>query len=221
MDKFKFGKLVIERYVVGSIEENTYLIYEEGGKEAIVVDPGEKCPELAEKLKELDFQDILLFITHGHGDHIGGVNFIRRHFPKAKVAVSKEDSPMLKDSHLNLSDFMGEEISVKEADIIIKEGDRFKVGSQEGVCAHIPGHTRGGMVLIFDNAVFAGDSLFRDNVGRSDLPGGNHKDLVNGIKTKILTLSDRVVFPGHGEETSVEYEKKCNPYLSEKAFFDY
>ena len=221
MKAYNFNNMHVERYVVGPIEENIYLVYEDGAKDAILIDPGYDCSELAERLKELNFEKITIFITHGHSDHIQGLEYFRKMFPNAKTAVSHEDSKMLVDSHENLSDFMGDPVVCQEAEIIIKQGDTFKTGSRMGIAAHIPGHTPGGMVLIFDEAVFSGDSLFRESVGRSDFPNGDGAALIKNIKSKLMTLTDRPVFPGHGPETSIDHEKHHNPFLSDEAFFGY
>ena len=221
MKTFKVNNLVAERYIVGPIQENTYLVYEENAKEALLIDPGSKSEEIAARIKELNFEKLTIFLTHGHGDHIAGVEFFRSNFPNAKLAISIEDSALLNDPEENLSFFINESVTIKPAEITIKEGDTFKTGSHIGIARHVPGHTRGGMVLIFDEMVFSGDTLFCESVGRSDFPGGNGLALVNSIKSKILTLSDRIVLPGHGPETSVQREKTKNPFLNEDAFWGF
>jgi glyoxylase-like metal-dependent hydrolase (beta-lactamase superfamily II) len=213
MKTFKVNNLVTERYIVGPLDENTYLVYEENAKEALLIDPGSNSEEIAERIKELNFEKLTIFLTHGHGDHIAGVEFFRSNFPNAKLAISIEDAPLLQDPDENLSFFINESITIKPAEITIKEGDTFKTGSHIGIARHVPGHTRGGMVLIFDEMVFSGDTLFCESVGRSDFPGGDGKALVDSIKSKILTLTDRIVLPGHGPETTVQREKSINIFF--------
>lgn len=221
MKTFKENNLVAERYIVGPIEENTYLVYEENAKEALLIDPGSKSEDIVNRIKELNFEKLIIFLTHGHGDHIAGVEFFRSNFPNAKVAISIEDSGLLNDPDENLSFYINESITIKPAEITIKEGDTFKTGSHMGIARHVPGHTRGGMVLIFDEMVFSGDTLFCEGIGRSDFPGGNATALTQAIKSKILSLSDRIVLPGHGPETSVEREKTRNPFFNEDAFWGF
>lgn len=213
MKQFSFGNLIVERYTVGPLEENTYLAYEKGGKEAILVDPGSDSEEIAKSISNLLVDKLVIFVTHGHADHIAGLEFFRKKFPFAKVAVSQEDSSMLTDSYLNLSDFIIGSFVCKKADMILKQGDTLNICSHVGTVSHIPGHTQGGLALIFDEFVFSGDSLFCEGVGRSDLPGGDGKTLVASVKSKLLTLTDRTVFPGHGFETSISHEKRHNPYI--------
>ncbi len=220
MKIFKENNLIAERYILGPIQVNTYLVYEENAKDAILVDPGSKSEELSKRIKELNFDKITIFLTHGHGDHIAGVEYIRSLFPNAKVAISIEDSGLLSDPEENLSYFIDEEVTIKQAEITIKDGDTFKTGSHIGIARHVPGHTRGGMALIFDEMLFSGDTLFCESVGRSDFPGGNGIILVKAIKEKLLTLTDRIVLPGHGPETTIDREKNENPFLNEDAFWE-
>ena len=220
MKTFKVNNLIAERYIVGPIDENTYLVYEENAKEALLIDPGSNTQEIVDRIKELNFEKLIIFLTHGHGDHIAGVEFFRSNFPNAKLAISIEDAPLLQDPDENLSFFINESVTIKPAEITIKDGDTFKTGSHMGIARHVPGHTRGGMVLIFDEMLFSGDTLFCDSIGRSDFPGGDGKALINSIKNKILTLSDRIVLPGHGQNTSIQREKRVNPFFSNDAFFD-
>lgn len=218
MKTFKVNNLVAERYMLGSIQVNTYLVYEENAKEAILIDPGSKSEELVERINELNFDKITIFLTHGHGDHIAGVEYFRRHFPFIKLAVSIEDAYMLSNPEENLSVYIDEAVTIREAEITIKEGDTFKTGSHIGVARHIPGHTKGGMALIFDEIVFSGDTLFHESVGRTDFPGGDSEQLIKSIESKLLNLSDRLVLPGHGRETSIKHEIDDNPFVSGDSF---
>lgn len=213
MVSFNSGNLVCERFILGPLEVNTYIVYEKGARQGILIDPAEDSQTVASRLKELDFAELTIFITHGHADHICGIEFFRRQFPFCKVAVSGDDAAMLPDATLNLSMYLGEPVSVKPADKLLKHGDQLNTGSQSGTLAAIPGHTPGGLILIFPGMIFSGDTLFAGSVGRSDFPGGNGHDLINGIKAQIFSLSDRQVFPGHGPETSVEEEKNDNPFF--------
>lgn len=218
MSTFNSGRIVCEIFQLGSLEVNTYLVYEKNSDQAILIDPAEDSSIILNRLKELNFKDLTLFITHGHADHIAGIEFFKRQFPQAKTAISAADAPMLGDPDLNLSSFLGDELVAGKADLILKEGDILKTGNQAGTILEIPGHTPGGLALVFPEMVFSGDTLFAGSVGRSDFPGGNGKLLVNGIREKIFSLSDRKVFPGHGPESTIDVEKKTNPFFA--AFFN-
>ncbi len=210
---FTSGNLVCERFVLGALEVNTYIVYEKNAREGILIDPAEDSQTVANRLKELDFAELTIFITHGHADHICGIEFFRKEFPFCKVAVSSDDAAMLPDAALNLSMYLGEPVSVNTADRFLKHGDQLKTGAQTGTLASIPGHTPGGLILIFPGMIFSGDTLFAGSVGRSDFPGGSSEDLISGIKEQIFSLSDRQVFPGHGPETTVQDEKNDNPFF--------
>ena len=213
MVTFTSDSLVCERYILGPLEVNTYLVYEKGSKEAILIDPADESQTLANRISELDFAVLTIFLTHGHADHLQGVEYFRSRFPFAKVAISAADAPMLLDPALNLSVFLGGPIVLRPADQILKENDTIKTGAHEGLLKSVSGHTTGGMILIFPGLVFCGDTLFAGSVGRSDFPGGNAKDLTKDISGKIFSLSDRIVFPGHGPETSISEEKNSNPFF--------
>ncbi len=213
MAVFKSGSLICERFILGDLAVNTYLVYEEGKSEALLVDPGDDSQELLNRIKELNIAHLNIFLTHGHADHIKGVTFIKKSFPRAKVIITPEDAPMLTDAVKNMSAvIMSEPFECCEADSYVQDGDTIKLGDHVGVVRTIPGHTKGGAALVFDEMIFSGDTLFADSVGRSDFPGGNFSALINNIKEKLLTLSDRLVFPGHGSQTSIEHEKN-NPYF--------
>jgi glyoxylase-like metal-dependent hydrolase (beta-lactamase superfamily II) len=211
MISFKRDNLICERFILGALQVNTYLLYESGSRQALLIDPAEDSATLLNRVKELDFSDVTIFLTHGHADHIAGVDFFRHQIKGCKVAVSRVDAPMLRDPELNLSNWLGEPISLAPAEIILADNDSFGPG---GKLAAIPGHTPGGLALIFPGMVFSGDTLFAGSIGRSDFPGGDGKELIEGIKNRLFSLSDRYVFPGHGPETTIAEEKAENPFFS-------
>lgn len=212
MVTFKSHNLVCERFILGPLQVNTYLVYESGSDKALLIDPAEESPTLLDRIKELGFSETTIFLTHGHADHLAGVDYFRTQLSCCKVAISQEDAPMLGDPDLNLSSYIGDMIALEDAEIILNDGDHL---GAEGKIAAVPGHTPGGLILIFPGMVFSGDTLFAGSIGRSDFPGGDSKQLIKAIKDKIFTLSDRYVFPGHGPETRITEEKAENPFFSD------
>lgn len=209
----RYGKLAVECLTVGMLEVNCYLVYHTGSKAGIVVDPGEEGERILSRVKQADLKIETIVLTHGHGDHIGAVDYLRKNLP-AKVAIGSEDAPMLSDPAQNLSLELGLAINTDSPEIVLSEGDRVEVGDIALKVVHTPGHTAGGISLVGEGFVIGGDLVFAGSIGRVDLPGGDYGTILSSIKEKILPLGDEyVIFPGHGPATSVAQEKLFNPFL--------
>lgn len=198
---------------VGSIEANCYLIYDETSNEALIIDPGAQGQLIMNKVDELGLKVKYIVNTHGHGDHIGANQYVKD-TTGAVLLVHEEDGPMLTDPGKNLSSMMGLSINKPTPDRLLQEGDSIQVGSLSFTFIHTPGHTPGGICMIGHGVCFSGDTLFDGSVGRSDFPGGSHDQLINSIKNKLLTLPmTTMVYPGHGNPTTIGREMKSNPFL--------
>ncbi|MGI6588916.1 MAG: MBL fold metallo-hydrolase [Peptococcia bacterium] len=200
---------------VGTIEANCYLVSDAHTKEALVIDPGAEGEKIQKKIKELKLKVKYIVNTHGHLDHIGANRYLKE-ANDALLCIHKADSPMLTDPQKNISAYLlGEEINGPAADRYLQDGDILQVG---GLCfevLHTPGHTLGGICLVGHGVCFSGDTLFAGSIGRTDLPGGSFKEIINSVKTKLFVLADEiVVYPGHGSQTSIGYEKSTNPYFT-------
>lgn len=203
-----FKKLQTGVYAV-----NCYILADPSTKDAVVVDPGGDLEDILSVISKEDLKVHYILLTHGHGDHIGALVDLRQ-ITGAKVAIHKKDGDMLADPGKNLSrQTSGKEIAVT-ADILLEEGNTIDFGGKTLTVIHTPGHTQGGACFRCEDFVITGDTLFRASVGRSDLHGGNHDQLVKSIKTKLFTLPDSTeVYPGHGAASTIAYEKKANPYV--------
>ncbi len=199
----------------GALGVNTYLAVDEATKEGFIVDPGGHNPQLTQKVKDEDIDIRYIILTHGHADHICGVNDHLGDFPNAKVVAYEGEKAMLGDARMNQSAMFGTPQTV-DADIWVKDGDELTVGNATLQFFHTPGHTPGGMCIYIasEHVLFSGDTLFCQSIGRTDFPGGSFKDLADAIHTKLFVLpDDTTVLPGHMGATTIGYEKGHNPFV--------
>ncbi len=199
----------------GALGVNTYLVVDESTKEGFIVDPGGYNPKLTKKVSDEGIAIKYIVLTHGHADHISGVNEHLDDFPDAKVVVHTNEKPMLEDPRENQSLMFGSAQTVK-GDIFVNDGDELEVGNLRLKFIFTPGHTPGGMCIYVESedVLFSGDTLFRQSIGRTDFPGGSFRDLADAVHTKLFILPDQtVVLPGHMGQTSIGFEKENNPFV--------
>lgn len=199
----------------GALQANTYLAVDEKTNEGFIVDPGGYNKVLTKEVRDNDVKIKYIILTHGHSDHICGVNEHKAEFPDAKIVAYKDEEAMLENPNLNQSPGFGVPYSTK-ADILVSDGDELKVGDVTLKFIHTPGHTEGGMCIYVEEAkaLFSGDTLFRQSIGRTDFPGGSYKEIMDSIRKKLFLLPDDTnVFPGHMGTTSIGYEKENNPFV--------
>lgn len=208
------GKLKIGRIVMGVCQTNCYFVYEEGSSQVMLFDPADKGGYIYNGLKEKGFSVAAILLTHGHFDHIWGVEELKE-LSGAKVYAYEGEKDLCEDASLNMSKGAGRACTVK-ADQYVKDGEEI---SEAGITCRLiatPGHTKGSCCYYFeaDKILISGDTLFQESVGRTDLPTGSMGTLVRSVKEKLFLLPEDVkVYPGHGEETTIEYEKKYNPFV--------
>ena len=219
--------MIIEKFVLTPFQQNTRVVVCEKTRTAICIDPGESSPEITDFLQKNDFKLQAIALTHAHLDHIGGVSALFRNFPKADILLHKADEELyygLPEQPL----FMGvprSQLKTLGLDYEIppkltrnwQDGEIYAVGSLRFEILHCPGHSRGHVIFAekTERKVFVGDCLFEGSIGRTDLPGGSSEQLINSINRRILTLSDDfTVYTGHGNETTIRFEKATNPFLT-------
>ena len=205
--------MIVKQFVEGFIANNNYLLIDEDSKEAALIDCTDYISELGAVLKEYDAKLKYILLTHGHFDHIMGVPKIKQEFG-TKVYLHKDDKELVDKSDEFMISVGMQPFEHPEIDKYIDENEEIYLGKNKIQVIHLPGHTQGGVGYLVDGMLFAGDSIFLESVGRTDLPGGNHKQLIESIKNKIFSLDgDTILYVGHGTNTTVEHEKKYNEFV--------
>ena len=217
--------MIVKTYVVPPIDNNNYLIIDEETKEAALIDCSsleiwDKVPKglgkaeistIGENRGEIENVNLkYILLTHGHFDHISGI----RPNNEIPVYVHSDDLDLINEVNSYLPMMGMPEITIPKIDKTVKDGDVIKLGNYEIKVIHTAGHTRGGVCYYVDGKLFSGDTIFRESVGRCDLPGGDFDELVENIETKIFNLpKETQIYPGHGKSTTVGWEKEHNYFM--------
>jgi len=207
--------MIHEILPVGMLQCNCSIFGDEESREAVVVDPGDEISRILAILAKHRLRVKAIVITHAHIDHIGGAQKLKA-ATDAPVYMNASDQELY--DHLDVqAGWLGMSTPDKtEIDVAAREGDSLALGPAEFHILQTPGHTQGSISLWIpaENKVIAGDTLFLDSIGRTDLPGGNHEQILRSIHQKLMTLpDDAVVLPGHGPNTTIGREKERNPFL--------
>ncbi len=195
------GKLQIEVNVVGSYAENCYIVCDTEKKECVVVDPGDESAHLLDRIAKTGCKVKYILVTHGHFDHTGAVNDLQAELG-APVYINYGDE-----------EWYGDTI---KPDAELLDGAIFEFGDYKLRAIYVPGHTQGSTSLYLEseNILFTGDTLFYHSVGRTDLKGGNHKQMIGNILNKLMVLpDDTIVLPGHAQRTTIGEERRHNIFL--------
>ncbi|HVF47905.1 MAG TPA: MBL fold metallo-hydrolase [Pyrinomonadaceae bacterium] len=216
----------IKTFVLTPFQQNTRVVSCESTRQAICIDPGEPSQEVVDHIRENDLSLQAIVLTHGHLDHIGGTAALAKEFPEAEVLLHEEEmylydvlaqQPLAMGFQPHQLRAMGMEYEpAPKPTRFLEHGEIVEVGTLRFSVRHCPGHTRGHIVLAEEKqkAVFTGDCLFNGTIGRTDLPGGDFDQLLESIRTNVLTLGDDfIVYCGHGPETTVGRERILNPFV--------
>ncbi|MBI3600866.1 MAG: MBL fold metallo-hydrolase [Nitrospinae bacterium] len=206
--------MIFETIVVGALDVNCYIVGCESHGSAAVIDPGDNSKTILDFIKSKGFKITYIINTHAHADHVGANGKIKES-SDAPLLIHKGDSDFLtSEANREMAAFYGVSPSPK-ADRLLSDGDIIEICPDVSFrVIHTPGHSPGGICLLYNGFLFTGDTLFAGSVGRSDLPGGSHSDLISSIKTRLMVLDDKVkVFPGHGPSSTIGEEKEYNPFV--------
>lgn len=209
------ANLKISSLTVGELAVNCWFLVNEDTKEALVFDPGDEAERIKGHADQNGWTIRAILLTHGHADHMGGAEELAQS-AHAPVYAYEEEQALLLNAVNNMSPFICQKAITLAADKLVKDEQELNLA---GTCLkvfHTPGHTPGGCSYYCEEAgcVFSGDTLFQASVGRTDFPGGSMSELVRGIKEKLLILPETTkVYPGHGDQTTIGYEKKYNPFI--------
>jgi len=200
--------------------ENSYVLWQDGSRTAVVIDPGFEPEVILDVLTERELTLAAILCTHGHVDHIAGNATLKQHYPSAPIIIGHGDAPMLTDPMLNLSGVFGFDIVSPPADQTVRDGEQLTLAGLTWLVREIPGHSPGHVVYILQEVtppwVLGGDVLFRGSIGRTDFPGGDYHALLTGIRRVLWPLPpDTVVYPGHGPTTTIGHEQRTNPFLKD------
>lgn len=211
--------LNIQCFTFNPFQENTYLLFDDT-KTAVIVDPGmydrREQQELVDFIESNDLHVSKLLNTHAHIDHVFGNKFILDQF-KLKPFLHEKEIQILGLAEKSATVYGLDYNHSDEVEGFLNEGDEIEVGKTKLRCLFVPGHSPGHLVFINEESNFmvGGDVLFRGSIGRTDLPGGNHDTLLQMIQEKVFELpDDMIVYPGHGDPTTVGYEKENNPFFN-------
>ena len=201
----------INRYIAGPIDANNYLVWDEISKDAVLIDCSDYVEEIIQKIKEEQLNLKYILITHGHFDHVLGLNAMNSVL-NTKIGISSTDSDLLKNIGEMCELFGIPAQEPQKYDFFVDSADlNLSIGNIPIKIILTPGHTQGGVSYLIGNTVFTGDTLFYGSYGRVDLPGGDFQAIKNSLKEVLFKLdSNTVAYPGHGDSTTIEFEKKYN-----------
>lgn len=201
----------IIKLVVGQLQENCFILFDEN-KDAFIVDPGASSENIIEAIEKNSLNIKYILLTHGHFDHVGAVASLAEKF-KAPVYLSKKDRKFLENPKEVRASSFGMEIEAADVDVFVNDNDEIPFSDSIIKVIETPGHTLGSVCYLFNNYLFAGDTLFNGSIGRTDFPESDHSLMIESLK-KLKKLDDEIyVLSGHGPESQMSYEKISNPYL--------
>jgi glyoxylase-like metal-dependent hydrolase (beta-lactamase superfamily II) len=206
--------MIIKTLIVGPLEENTYIVGDEDTRDAIIIDPGDEPERIMDAIREDALKVDAIICTHAHFDHIGAIGDVKKG-TGTRVLIHGDDLDIFRRAREHAM-FWGFEIDdLPEPDGLLRDGDLIRVGGLEFRVIHTPGHSPGSISIYGEGVVFTGDTIFRDSVGRTDLPGGSLDMLKESFRRLLQLPEDTRVLSGHGPETTIGRERVENFFVHE------
>ncbi len=206
-------ELLLTTEVVGPLQVNCYIVACPQTLKALVIDPGEEGEKILAAVRQQGWQVEAVVNTHGHFDHVGANRAVHA-ATGCQLLIHGDDLPFLERAATHAQIYGLQTTPAPPPTRLLEDGERIACGTLEAEVIHVPGHSPGGIALRIGSHLFVGDILFADSIGRTDLPGGNHQQLVAGIRSRLWPLpAATIVHPGHGPDTSIGRERRDNPYV--------
>lgn len=210
--------MIIKKLPLGPIEANTYILFDENSKEAIIIEASGNAKKIKEELDNLGANLKYILLTHGHFDHVFALNELKELCPNVKAYLNKEDERLLEHIGAQCAHFGIAGVDVPKIDEFIDENTKLSFAGKEIKPIHTPGHSKGSMCYLIESELFSGDTLFFEEIGRCDLPGGDFSEIENSIRNKLFLLDkNTIVHPGHSHDTTIAHEIKYNAYFGENS----
>ena len=206
--------MIVECLTVGPLEVCCYIFGCPKSKQVAVVDPGGDTDKILQTINQKGLKPIFILGTHGHFDHISGVNKLEGVI-SCQFLINQNDMSLVDNINEQAVFFGFDKVETPKVHGYLKGGDVLDIGDLKVTVLDTPGHTPGSISFKVNNCVFVGDTVFQGSIGRTDLPGGSYDTLINSVKEKLFTLNDNTeLYPGHGPSTTLQNEKRYNPFLN-------
>jgi glyoxylase-like metal-dependent hydrolase (beta-lactamase superfamily II) len=206
--------MIIEQHITTEFFENTWIVGNESTKESIIIDPGDNSDAIIYKIEKLKLSPTIILATHTHPDHISAVVDLQ---DKYNIPFGIHESDISNLENLpQIAQLLGiGKVKVPKASIILTDGQIINVCGFRVEVIHTPGHTPGSVCFSIDGILFVGDTIFRNSIGRTDLPGGSYEQLKKSLLNILKLPKETVLYPGHGEVTTIDEELSNNPFLKD------